>query len=157
MEAYRRIGYEGDRDMSYIDRDRKLMAVRREFSTLIADELRRLKASVTFDWQSQRLTVNESLTVRTVVARCRSLGNSYGWVLRLNSLGNPDVTVIGRLAPGNCVFMDYFLLRPRNMRGLTQLTLRPEGGCSGFEKHRYDDLSFARNVVRWSKAEKAVR
>jgi hypothetical protein len=127
--------------------------VRREFSTLIADELRRLRASVTFDWQSQRLTVNESMTVRTVVTRCRALGSSYGWVLRLSSLGNPDVTVIGRLAPDNCDFMDYFLLKPHNIRGLKQLTLHPKGE-SAFEKYRYGDLSFLRNVVRWTRAKK---
>src|SRR5262249_21204248 len=147
--------YRCDRNMSYIDRDRSLQAVRRQFWTHIADELRRLRVSVTFDWQSKRLTVNDSLTIRAVVTRCRSLGNSYGWLLRLNSLWEPDVTVIGRLAPGNSDFMDYFLLSPRNMRGLTQLTLRPEGN-SGFEKHRYPDLSFLRNVVRWSKAKGAT-
>jgi DNA invertase Pin-like site-specific DNA recombinase len=153
MEAYRRIGYKCDRDMSYIDRDRKVQAVRREFSVLISDELRRLRASVTFDWQSQRLTVNGSMTVRTVVTRCRSLGDSHGWLLRLSSLGSPDVTVIGRLAPGNGDFMDYFSLKPRNIGGLTQLTLRP-GTESVFEKYRYDDLLFLRNVVRLSKAKK---
>ena len=156
MEAYRLIGYQCDRDMSHIDRDRTIQGLRRDFSTLIADELRRLRASVSFDWQSQRLTVNDTLTIRTVVARCRPLGDSHGWLLRLRSLRTPDVTVIGRLSPDNRDFLDYLLLKPKNTRGLTQVTLSP-GKDLIFEKYRYDDLSFLKSVVRWSKTQRARR
>ena len=65
----------------------------------------------------------------------------------------PDVTVLGRLASGKYDFMDYFLLKPRHIRGLTQLTLHPEQE-SIFEKYRYGDLSFLKNVIRWSKAKR---
>jgi DNA invertase Pin-like site-specific DNA recombinase len=152
-EAYRRVGYTVSRDMSYIERDRNLRDMRRDFSTRVADELCRLKATTAYDWQSKTLIVNDSLTVRMVVTRCRSLGESHGWLLRLGSAWKPDVTVIGRLAVGNSDFMDYFLLRPRNMRGLTQVTLRSDES-SAFEECRYDDLSFLTNVVRWSKSRK---
>jgi len=100
------------------------------------------------------VTVNDSLIIRAVVSRCRPLGDSHGWLLRLNSLGEPDITIIGRLAPGNSEFQDYFLLKPKNMRGLTQVTLRP-GKDSIFDKYRYDDFSFLKNVIRLSKAKRA--
>lgn len=101
------------------------------------------------------LTVNGGLTIRPVVTRCRSLGDSYGWLLRLDSPTTPDVMVIARLAPGNCDFLDYFLLKSRNTRGLKQLTIR-NGNESIFEKYRYDDLSFLRTIIRLSKAKLAT-
>jgi DNA invertase Pin-like site-specific DNA recombinase len=155
LEAYRLIGHKCDRDMSYIERDRGIHEVRRDFPLFIADELRRLRAKVSFDWQAKRLTVNDSLKVRTVVTRCRTLGRSYGWLIRLNSPSNPDVMIIGRLAPGNREFLDYFFLKPRNVPGLTQLTI-PAGSESILEKYRYDDLSFLTKVIRLSRLTQAV-
>ncbi len=69
--AYRLIGYKCDRDMSHFDRDRKIWEVRREFPSTIADELRLLRATASYDWQSKMVTVNDSLTIRAVVSRWR--------------------------------------------------------------------------------------
>ena len=125
--------------------------MRREFPSTVADELRRLRATASYDWQSKMVTVNDILTIRVVVSRCRPLGDAHGWLLRLSSLGKPDLTIIGRLAPGNSDFLDYFLLKPQDMHGLNQVTLRP-GKDSEFDKYRYDDLSFLRKVIRLATA-----
>jgi hypothetical protein len=151
IEAYRLIGYKCDRDMSHFDRDREIWRLRREFPIAIADELRLLRATASYDWQSKMVKVNNSLTIRAVVSRCRPLSDSHGWLLRLSSLGKPDLTIIGRLAPGNSDFLDYFLLKPQDVSGLNQVTLRP-GKASAFDKFRYDNLSFLRKVIRLAMA-----
>lgn len=109
MEAYRLIGYKYRRDMSHFERDRKVWEVCLDFPVVIANELRLRKASASFDWQSKVVTVNDSLIIRAVVGRCRPLGDSHGWLLRWNSLGKPDITIIGRLAHVKSEFEDYFL------------------------------------------------
>jgi hypothetical protein len=84
------------------------------------------------------------------------MGKSYGWLIRLTSQSKPDVVIVGRLAPGNEQFLDYYFFKPRNGRGKTQETIRPDKVTS-FEKYRYDDLSFLPKLIRMSKRKRIQR
>ncbi|HWZ30388.1 MAG TPA: recombinase family protein [Bryobacteraceae bacterium] len=151
MEAYRKIGYQPERNLAYVDRDRMLLPIRRRFTAMILDGLRRLGVSAMQDSRTKLLQVNGNLTVRCVVARCRPLGQSHGWLLRLHSPTKADATVIARLTSGNEELFDYFCLPRQESRRLKQLTLRPRTQ-SNIDRYRSDDLTFLKKLARRSKA-----
>jgi hypothetical protein len=111
LEAYRRIGYEPPGNFSYVERDRKLLPMRRNFVATVISALQRLGASVRQGARTKLLLVNGSLTIRVAVARCCSVNHSDSWLLRpLQSPLLPDISVFARLSPGNETILDYFYL-----------------------------------------------
>jgi len=146
-EAYRLIGYNPIRNLAFIERDRGLLSVRRHFTATIISKLREMGLTVTQNSRSRLLTLNMTLTVRLTVARCRSFGQSYGWLLRTHSATNPDITVVARLDPGNEQFKDFFCVPQLAIGQLGQEVLRP-GSESQFEKYRHEDFSFLGTLVR---------
>ena len=156
IEAYKRIGYEPERNLAYVERDRKLLPIRRRFTAIILSELRRMGVSAMQDSRTKLLDLSGNMTVRCVVTRCRPLGQSHGWFLRLHSPTKPDVTVIARLASGNDEFFDYFCVPCQALRRFKQLTLRP-GNESILDAYRSDDLTFLKKLARRSKAKSKSR
>jgi hypothetical protein len=97
-EAYKRVGFQPRRNLAYVDRDRVLTPIRREFVTRVVDTLRGFGASVRQDTRGQFLTVNENLNVRVGITRCRAFKRFNSWRFQLVSPWNPDVSLFARLA-----------------------------------------------------------
>jgi hypothetical protein len=146
LEAYRRIGYKPPRNCSYVERDRKLLPMRRAFTASVISALTRLGVSVRNDAQTKLLVVNEKFTIRLSVARCRPVGQSQRWLLRLYSPLKPHITLIARLRPGDEEFLDYFCF-PRGTQSLTQLTVAPLNAMA-VDRYRFRDLAFLDDVFK---------
>ena len=146
LEAYRRIGYHPPGNFSYVERDRKLLPMRRGFVATVISELQRLGASVQQEARTKLLLVNGSFTIRVAVARCRSVNNSDRWLLRpLHSPLRPDISVFARLAPGNETILDYFYFA-RSAHHPTQLTIASVN-CAAIDSHRFKDLTFLKDFI----------
>ena len=148
LEAYRRIGFAASRNMDHVERDRTVLSLRRRFTATVIAELQRTGVSIRHNSRTKFIEVDGFLTARLVVTRCRKLGASHGWLLRLHSPTKPDLIVIARLQPGNDEFLDYFCFPARTVEGLKQLTIRA-GRKSVFEKHRFDDLAFLEKLAKY--------
>jgi DNA invertase Pin-like site-specific DNA recombinase len=155
VEAYRRIGFTPTRNIDHFDRDRPVRAVRRDFTTTVMNELKGLGAKVVQNSRTKLLSVNGTLTIRLVVAPCRPLRDeckSDGWLLRLYSITDADVTVFARLEAGDSEFRDYFCVPRKAMPTARQVSLRP--GDEWLSAHRFKDRSFLSKLVRHSKRAK---
>jgi DNA invertase Pin-like site-specific DNA recombinase len=146
VEAYRRIGYQHPRNLSYVERDRKILPIRKGFTETVVDELTKGGASVRQDSRTKLLWINETLSIRVAVMRCRSRKHPDRWIMRLSSPVSPDATVVARLKPGNETILDYFCIPLAAQNSLTQLTLRAMA-ASPFDVYRYTDLAFLRDLV----------
>jgi len=148
-QAYEMIGYEPTRNLTHFERDRSLKPARRNFTLVVIDEFRRMGISVIQNSRTKLLILNGRLTIRLSVTRCRALGTSHGWLLRLYSPTKPDVNVIARLELGNEKLQDYFCIPGGRLRGLKQITLRPRSK-SVFDQYWFGDLTFLSNLAELS-------
>ena len=148
-EAYRRIGYKPYRNLSWVERDRTLVPIRREFIAQVVDALKSMGASVQQDVRRQFLTVNDRLNVRLSIVRCRAYKRINSWKLQLNSPLKPDVTVFARLAPGNETILDYFCV-PQSRRKLTQITVSPLTPPTR-DVEQFTDLAFLKDFAQWGR------
>jgi hypothetical protein len=83
-EAYRLIGYDFDRNLGHIARDRKYMMYAGGCHVRPPAPAAHRRPSPRI-----RLTVNGSIAVRTVVARCRPLGTSIRVAASAEFAGEP--------------------------------------------------------------------
>jgi DNA invertase Pin-like site-specific DNA recombinase len=144
-EAYRRIGYKTARNLSYIERDRMLMPIRRAFIAKVMGEIVSVGASVRQDPRTKLLIVNENFKMRLTIAPCRALKRSHSWKLYLYSPLNPDVILIARLALDNKAILDYFCL-PCSPRYPGQMTVK-QVNSSAIDVHRFPELNFLQDVI----------
>jgi Recombinase len=146
-EAYRLIGYKSVKNLAFIERDRGLTPVRRQFSATVIKKLVEMGFEVVQNARSKLLTLNGGLTVRLSVSRCRSFGQSHGWLLRTHSANPPDVTVFARMEPGNQNIKDFFCVPKHAIGQLTQEVLR-ERAESQFERYKSADFSFLQLIAQ---------
>ena len=148
-EAYRRVGYQPYRNLSWVERDQPLAPIRREFITRVVGTLRSFGASVQQDVRGQFLTINENLNVRISICRCRTLRRISSWRFQLRSPAQPDVTVFARLAPGNETILDYFCV-PRSKKNLAQITVSSLTPVTR-DVEQFADLTFLKDLAEWGR------
>src|SRR5258705_7002040 len=71
LEAYKRIGYQPSRSFAHIERDRKLLPIRREFVETVICELSNLGLSVRRDARAKLLVIDKAITIRVIMAPLR--------------------------------------------------------------------------------------
>ena len=108
--AYELVGYNPERDYSYLAVNRALRAFHQEQLGLITDQLTAAGADVRQDPDTDLLTINDRFTATLNIARCREIREShYRWLLRFDTSLDPDITIGARMAPGNTSILDYYL------------------------------------------------
>jgi DNA invertase Pin-like site-specific DNA recombinase len=152
-EAYKRIGFQPRRNLGYIDRDRALNAIRRDFITRVVDTIKTFGGSVRQDVRGQFLTINENLNMRVGITRCRSFKRFNSWRLQLCSPWKPDVSIFARLTPGNETILDYFCV-PASRERRTQITVSPQTPPPP-DVQRFDDLGFLQEFASWGRPGRA--
>jgi DNA invertase Pin-like site-specific DNA recombinase len=156
LEAYRRIGYQPLKNYSYVERNRKVLPMRRAFSAAVIDALTKLGVSVRSDVSTKLLIANERFTIRLSVALCHPAGRPNRWILRLHSPLKPHITLIARLTPGDEKFLDYFCF-PRGTHSLRQLTVAPVNPMT-VDRHRFRNLaSLLEDVFKGQPKENSAR
>jgi DNA invertase Pin-like site-specific DNA recombinase len=148
-EAYKRVGFQPRRNLAYVDRDRALAPIRRDFIARVVDTLKGFGASVQQDTRGQFLTINENLNVRAGITRCRAFKSFNSWRFQLSSPWTPDVSIFARLAPGNETILDYFCV-PASKEKRAQLTVSPQS-LPPSDVQQFTDLGFLQDFARWGR------
>jgi DNA invertase Pin-like site-specific DNA recombinase len=148
LRAYELVGFAPDRDYRYLEINRKLRQLHPEIVTDTVAALELAGGAVARDAETDLLTINGEFTASLVVVRCiQTTAGSLRWKLRLDTALTPDLTVAVRMAPGNELPLDYYLL-PRLDMGEAVLRLCEHNGLS-LDAFRFDDLStFHRMAAR---------
>ena len=150
-EAYRRIGYQPYRNLSWVKRDAPLLPIRRDFTARVTDTLRSFGASIQEETRGQFmtiLTINERLNMRLSIARCHKRQQKDSWRFHLRSSLMPDVTIAARLAPGNESVLDYFCIP--SSKGREWITVSAQVPAPS-DVQRFDDLDFLRAFAEWDR------
>jgi DNA invertase Pin-like site-specific DNA recombinase len=154
LRAYELVGFAPDRDYRYLEINRKLRLLHPEIVADTVAALERIGGTVTRNSATDLLTVNGEFTSSLIVVRCvQTAGGSLRWKIRLDTMLKPDLTIAVRMAPGNELPRDYYLL-PRLDMGGAVLRLCEHNGLS-LDAYRFDDLSaFHRMAARraWREA-----
>src|SRR5260370_3708837 len=145
-EAYKRIGYQPVRSLSYVERYRAVLPIRRAFIASVIGVLASLGVLVRQDARTKLLIVNENFKIRLTIAPCRALKRCHSWKLHLHSPLKPDFTLIARLAPENKKILDYFYL-PWTQQNPAQVPVRLVNN-SVIDIHRFTELTFLKDVAR---------
>jgi DNA invertase Pin-like site-specific DNA recombinase len=141
VRAYQLAGYTPDRDLEYIQINRRLREAHPRFLHGIVEDLERLGATVRLDDSSPWLQINDLYTAALVLVRCRQRGTRpTTWLVRLNTNPPPDVTIIVRMDLANQNPCDYYLFPRLDLEG-TSLALRPTNGCR-IDTFRFETLEF---------------
>jgi DNA invertase Pin-like site-specific DNA recombinase len=108
--AYSLVGYQADREHSYIEINRVLRRLHVDLCSSIIADVERAGASIERHSDNDLLTVNQEFTTSVVLSRCRLTGaGRQRWLIRLEDSLRPDITVAARLTPANDAVLDYFI------------------------------------------------
>ncbi len=147
LRAYQLVGWDPERDFSYIEINRQLREKHASLVGTIIADLQSLGAGVTIDSKNQLLTINSEYSVSLVLARCREThAGNHRWQIRFERSFNPDITIAARLAPGNQQVLDYYIF-PGLGEFEDRLRLAPRNGLL-LDVHRYDNLNLFFELTR---------
>ncbi len=147
LRAYTLIGWNPRRDYRYLEINRRLRVRHREEVHSIVNQLREQTASVDRDETTDLLTINDEYTVSLILARCRTTqGGNLRWIVRLDELLKPDITVAARLGPENDAILDYYVLP--SIADLGELLRLHAHNALWLEVFRFPDLTFFSTLAR---------
>jgi DNA invertase Pin-like site-specific DNA recombinase len=141
VRAYELIAYRPDRDLAFIEINRRL---RRLHPTVVEGVVRALEQRggvVTRDADSDLLWVNGMLSVSIVIARCyETPAGALRWTVRLDTSLAPDLTIAVRMDAPNQAPLDYYVLPSLDVRG-DRLRIQEDNGVF-LDGYRYESLDY---------------
>ena len=141
LRVYQLIGYELERDYSYIDINR---AFRKAHPRIVAEIIEGIKTNGAYavrDADTDLIHINEEFTASIVLCRCYATeAGSLRWRIRLDTGLVPDITVAVRMDENNETPRDYYLLPSIDMT-MGRLRLAEQNGLS-LDAYRFDTLEF---------------
>jgi len=147
IRAYRMVGYVPEHDYTYLVINKQLRKLHPMIVEQIMCGICSIEAAVTYDEETDLLTMNEEFTVSVVIARCiQRPGGGYRWIIRLDTPLNPDITVAVRMDATNSRPIDYYVLPSTDISG-EKLRLAETNGLF-FDSYRFDDLDYLINMSR---------
>jgi DNA invertase Pin-like site-specific DNA recombinase len=146
-EAYRRIGFHSRTNLDYVEANRKLTPIRRQFMGRIIDTLKGYGASVKRYRGSALYTINQTLDIRLVLTPCKTSKGVNRWKLYFPTPLKPDVTIFARLGPDNHDILDYFCFPTRRVQPW-KITISSRVPLPN-DIQQFADLSFLQDLASW--------
>lgn len=141
LQAYQLIGYEPERDYSYIEINRALRAAHPEIVSEIVTGVERAGGIAVIDSSTQLMSVNGEFTASIVLARCLSTrAGALRWHIRLDTGLVPDITIAVRMEETNKAPRDFFVLPSLDI-SQDKIRLSEQNGL-GLDAYRFDSLDF---------------
>jgi len=146
--AYELIGFRPERDLQYLEINRKLRRLHPAIVLRTRQTIAALGGDIQCDPKTDLLHLNDELVISLVLARCQRLPTGLQrWRVHFDPARySADITVAIRLDDSNENELDYFLL-PRLNFGLSRVQLS-ERNAAEFECFRFDDLDFFYGLAR---------
>ena len=139
-EAYKLIGYDSGRDLSYIADNRHIRKIHPDVVASVIAQIRQLGAWVEQDSETDLLQINSEVRASLVICRCSQTGAGRNrWKLQFDTGLRPDITIAVRLAANNRDILDYFLIPALDVEN-PDIRLR-EHNHVALETYRFDDLN----------------
>jgi DNA invertase Pin-like site-specific DNA recombinase len=155
IRAYRLIGYDPDRDYTYIEINRELRKLHPQIVEDVTLQIRQLGGIISPVEKSGLLNVNDEFTVSLVIARCQhTSSDTYRWNIRLDTGLRPDFTVAVRMDGTNKQALDYYLLPAYDM-DCEKLRLSENNGLY-LDVYRFDSLDYLFGMAERAKIEEAI-
>lgn len=142
VRAYQLIKYTPERDLEFLEVNRRLSQLRPEIMGRIIKSLEGQGGRVAQDPDTDLLSVNGILYISIVLARCRRTGaGSLRWVVRIDEGLLPDVTIAVRMDPPNQAALDYYVLPALDVRP-GALRIKEDNGVliDGYRSETLDDF-----------------
>lgn len=137
--AYRLIGYEINRDLSFIEDNRHIRRMHPEIVAGVIERIGEMGGRVTVDPDTDLLIVNDEVEASLVICRCtQSAAGQNRWRIQLDASLMPDITIAVRLAANNRDILDYYLIPAIDVEDPT-IRLR-DNNHVGLDAYRFDEL-----------------
>ncbi|HTM81953.1 recombinase family protein [Asticcacaulis sp.] len=137
--AYRLIGYEINRDLSFIEDNRHIRRMHPEIVAGVIERIGEMGGRVTVDPDTDLLIVNDEVEASLVICRCtQSAAGQNRWRIQLDASLMPDITIAVRLAANNRDILDYYLIPAIDVEDPT-IRLR-DNNHIGLDAYRFDEL-----------------
>ena len=145
--AYVLIGYRPERDYRILEVNRLLRDMHPRIVAETTTRIHDLGGKVKIDPTTDLLTINGEFTLSLVLSRCQETpAGALRWVIRFDTVLYPDITVAVRMAAGNEIVLDYYLLPAMDMT-MTRMRLA-ERNAAGLDAYRHDTLDALYGLVR---------
>lgn len=137
--AYRLIGYEINRDLSFIEDNRHIRRMHPEIVAGVIERIGEMGGRVIVDPDTDLLVVNDEVEASLVICRCtQSATGQNRWRIQLDASLMPDITIAVRLAANNRDILDYYLIPAIDVEDPT-IRLR-DNNHVGLDAYRFDEL-----------------
>jgi DNA invertase Pin-like site-specific DNA recombinase len=140
IAAYQRVGFNPDRDYSFVETNRQLRAL---YPNLLGDLVKRLGAAGAKVERNpnDHLLINGEFSAAVALSRCKSTAaGALRWQVRMDGPIAPDITILVRMNPANEQPADYYLLPIMDL-GSSRFLLCEENGVH-LETYQFDTLDY---------------
>lgn len=154
--VYELIGFRPERDLQYLEINRKLRRLHPEIVERTRQAIAELGGELHCDPKTDLLTLNGELVISLVLARCQVLPTGHQrWRIHFDPARyGADITVALRLDANNETVLDYYLL-PRLNFGLRRIQLTARNAAE-FESFRFANLDFFYGLARRSRIQAGI-
>lgn len=155
VRAYQIIDYTPERDLEFIEVNRRLRKLHVDVVAAIVRSLEEHGGRVAQNSETDLVSVNGMLTVSIVVARCRrNTAGSFRWVVRVDESVGPDLTIVVRMDPPNTAVLDYYVLPALDLHA-GALRIKEDNGVF-LDGYRFDTLDYFFGMVKTVRVESAA-
>ncbi len=141
VQAYLQAGYTPTRDYRYVEINRNLKQL---YPQLVDDVIRKLDsvgATVTHDAARDLLLINGEYSASMVLSRCRhTSAGSLRWLMQINEVVAPDITILVRMDAANEHPTDFYLLPFMDID--TPRVLLCESNGAYLDMYQFDSLDY---------------
>lgn len=138
-QAYKLIGYDTGRDLSYIADNQHIRKMHPEIVRQVITEIARTNAEVRQHGENDLLLINGEVTASLVICRCtQSAAGQNRWRLQFDTGLRPDITIAVRLSANNRDILDYFLIPALDIE-CPDIRLRDNNHVA-LEAYRFEEL-----------------
>lgn len=155
LRTYSLIGYTPSRDYQYLEANRQLRLLHPRLLNETTEKIHAVGGQVVVDPTTQLLRLNDELAVSLVLCRCHiSEAGTKRWKVRFDLGLNPDITIAVRMAPGEEMALDYYILPAVDMH--TPHLRLAENNQSNLEIYRFSTLDMLADLSRRSHYRRAA-
>ena len=151
-EAYKLIGYDPGRDLSFIEDNRHIRKMHPEIVADVIAQIQKLGGAVVIDKETDFLMINGEVNVSLVICRCsQSPTGQNRWRVQLDAGLMPDITIAVRLSANNREILDYYLIPAIDVEN-PNIRLKDQNHLS-LDAYRFDELELFFSLterMQWS-------
>lgn len=147
VRAYQLIGYNPERDYSFIEINRFLREMHKNIFEDTIVKIEEIGGDVRIDQDNDLLNINDYFTTSIVICRCNQLPTGgFRWKVRFDTSLCPDITIAVRMNEGNSTIRDYYLLPALDFKDPRLLLSEQNMGI--LDSYRFPDLNQLFDMAR---------